>query len=47
VGLLHPTVNALYSITYDALVRKQTDPQVRTRMVQNILNSKKQVLSAF
>jgi hypothetical protein len=47
VGLLHPTVNALYSITYDTLVRKQIDPQIRARMVQNILNSKKQALSAF
>jgi hypothetical protein len=47
VGLLHPTVNALYSITYDTLVRKQTDPQIRARIVQNILNSKKQALPAF
>lgn len=47
LGLLHPTVNALYSITYDALIRKHKDPQIRTRMVQNILNSKKVTLSEF
>jgi hypothetical protein len=47
VGLLHPTVNALYSMTYDEQVRKVTDSGIRTRTVQNILNSKKQGLQSF
>ena len=47
LGLLHPTVSALYSITYDTLLRKQTDPLIRAGMVRAILNSKKMVLSEF
>ena len=47
VGLLQPTVSALYSTTYDSLIREKTDPRTRIVAVQNILNDKKAALSSF
>lgn len=47
VGLLQPTVSALYSTTYDSLIRDKTDPRTRIVAVQNILNGKKAALASF
>ena len=47
VGLLQPTVNALYSSTYDSLIHKETDPRARVVTVQRILNSEKIGLPSF
>lgn len=47
VGLLQPTVSALYSSTYDSLIKEKTDPRTRIVAVQNILNGKKIGLSSF
>ena len=47
VALLQPTVSALYSSTYDSLIKDKTDPRTRIVAVQNILNGKKIALSSF
>ncbi len=47
VGLLHPTVSALYSSASDKLIKEKTDPNTRVRVVSSILNERKIPLSEF
>jgi hypothetical protein len=47
VGLLHPAVSALYSLTYDARVRQISDAQTRVSKVRTLLTRRKVTLEAF
>jgi hypothetical protein len=46
-SLLHPTTAALYASAYESRIKKVDDPRIRTRTVQQLLNQKKTLLTAF
>lgn len=45
--LLHPNVSALYSMTYDDLIRRETNSTARTSVVHQVLNKEKVTLDQF